>query len=171
MNDIVQIENLKKYFAVGKNSEGPIFLRAVDGVSLNIQEGETFGLVGESGSGKSTIAYTIMGMYKPTSGKMLFKGQNIAMEVSKRPQHLKKELQIVFQDPGSSLNPKMTVRQLLKLPMRLHHLVPPDEIEEKIVQLLEKVELPPDYMYKSTPSIGGGEKQMVAIARALAAGP
>ena len=171
MNDIVQIENLKKYFAVGKNSEGPIFLRAVDGVSLNIQEGETFGLVGESGSGKSTIAYTIMGMYKPTSGKMLFKGQNIAMDVSKRPQHLKKELQIVFQDPGSSLNPKMTVRQLLELPMRLHHLVPPNEIEEKIVQLLEKVELPPDYMYKSTPSIGGGEKQMVAIARALAAGP
>jgi len=171
MNDIVQIENLKKYFAVGKNSEGPIFLRAVDGVSLNIQEGETFGVVGESGSGKSTIAYTIMGMYKPTSGKMLFKGQNIAMDVSKRPQHLKKELQIVFQDPGSSLNPKMTVRQLLELPMRLHHLVPPNEIEEKIVQLLEKVELPPNYMYKSTPSIGGGEKQMVAIARALAAGP
>jgi len=171
MNDIVQIENLKKYFAVGKNSEGPIFLRAVDGVSLNIQEGETFGLVGESGSGKSTIAYTIMGMYKPTSGKMLFKGQNIAMDVSKRPQHMKKELQIVFQDPGSSLNPKQTIRQLLELPMRLHKLVPPNEIEDKVVELLEKVELPPDYMYKSTSSIGGGEKQMVAIARALAAGP
>lgn len=165
MNDILQIKNLKKYFVVGKNKEGPISLRAVDGVSLNIQERETFGLVGESGSGKSTIAYTVMGVYKPTSGEMLFKGQNIAMDVSKRPQHLKKELQIVFQDPSSSLNPKQTIRQLLELPMRLHKLVPPNEIEDKVV------ELPPDYMYKSTPSIGGGEKQMVAIARALAAGP
>jgi peptide/nickel transport system ATP-binding protein len=171
MNDILQIKNLKKYFVVGKNKEGPIYLRAVDGVSLNIREVETFGLVGESGSGKSTIAYTVMGMYKPTSGEILFKGQSIAMDVSKRPHHLKKELQIVFQDPGSSLNPKRTIRQLLELPMRLHKLVPPNQIEDKIVELLEKVELPPDYMFKSTPSIGGGEKQMVAIARALAAGP
>lgn len=171
MTDILQIKNLKKYFVVGKNKGGPINLRAVDGVSLNIQEGETFGLVGESGSGKSTIAYTVMGMYKPTAGEMLFKGQNIAMDVSKRPQHFKKELQIVFQDPGSSLNPRRTIRQLLELPMRLHKLVRPNEVEDKIVELLEKVELPPDYMYKSTPSIGGGEKQMVAIARALAAGP
>jgi peptide/nickel transport system ATP-binding protein len=171
MSDILRIENLKKYFVVGRNKQGPINLRAVDGVSLNIRERETFGLVGESGSGKSTIAYTVMGMYKPTSGTMVFKGQNIAMDVSKRPQRLKKELQIVFQDPSSSLNPKRTIRQLLEFPMRLHHLVPPNEIEDKIVQLLEKVELPPDYMYKSVPSIGGGEKQMVAVARALAAGP
>jgi len=171
VNDILQVDNLKKYFTVGKNRGGPVFLKAVDGVSLNIQEQETFGLVGESGSGKSTIAYTIMGMYGPTSGKILFKGQNIAMEVSKRPQHLKKELQIVFQDPGSSLNPKQTIRQLLEFPMRLHKLAPPNEIEDKVVQLLEKVELSPDYIYKSILSIGGGEKQMVAIARALAAGP
>jgi peptide/nickel transport system ATP-binding protein len=171
MNNILQIKNLKKYFVVGKNKEGSIFLKAVDGVSLDIQEGKTFGLVGESGSGKSTIAYTVMGMYKPTAGEILFRGQNISMEATRRPQHLKKELQIVFQDPSSSLNPKQTIRQLLELPMRIHKLVPPNELEDKVVELLEKVELPPDYMYKATPSIGGGEKQMVAIARALAAEP
>ncbi|MCX5971659.1 MAG: ABC transporter ATP-binding protein [Coprothermobacterota bacterium] len=171
MTDILQIRKLKKYFVVGKNADGPIYLRAVDGVSVDIHEVETFGIVGESGSGKSTIAYTVMGMYKPTAGEMIFKGQNIAMEVSRRAHHLKKELQIVFQDPGSSLNPLRSIRQLLELPLRLHNVVPPNQIEEKIVELLEKVELPPDYMYKSTPSIGGGEKQMVAIARALAAGP
>jgi len=171
MNDILQIKNLKKYFIVGKKKEGPIYLRAVDNVNLEIREVETFGLVGESGSGKSTIAYTVMGMYKPTAGEMLFKGENIAMDISKRPHHLKKELQIVFQDPGSSLNPRRSIRQILELPLRLHNVVPANQIEDKIVELLEKVELPPDYMYKSTPSIGGGEKQMVAIARALAASP
>ena len=170
-NEILKIEKLKKYFYIGKNKQGPIYVRAVDGVALNIKYGETLGLVGESGSGKSTIAYTVVGMYRPTSGQILFKGKNIGMEASRRSLSSKKEIQIVFQDPGSSLNPRQTIEQILALPFRIHTQMPKRQFREKMVELLEKVELSPDYLYKSPPSIGGGEKQMVAIARAIASNP
>ena len=170
-NEILKIEKLKKYFHIGKDKKGPIYVRAVDGVALNIKYGETLGLVGESGSGKSTIAYTVVGMYRPTSGQILFKGKNIGMEASRRSLSSKKEIQIVFQDPGSSLNPRQTIEQILALPFRIHTQMPKRQFREKMVELLEKVELSPDYLYKSPPSIGGGEKQMVAIARAIASNP
>jgi len=170
-NEILKIEKLKKYFHIGKDKKGPIYVHAVDGVDLNIKYGETLGLVGESGSGKSTIAYTVVGMYRPTSGQILFKGKNIGMEASRRSLSSKKEIQIVFQDPGSSLNPRQTIEQILDLPFRIHTQTPKRQLREKMVELLEKVELSPDYLYKSPPSIGGGEKQMVAIARAMASNP
>ncbi|MGB6371349.1 MAG: ABC transporter ATP-binding protein [Atribacterota bacterium] len=140
-------------------------------MDLNIKYGETLGLVGESGSGKSTIAYTVVGMYRPTSGQIMFKGKNIGIEASRRSLSSKKEIQIVFQDPGSSLNPRQTIEQILALPFRIHTQMPKRQFREKMVELLEKVELSPDYLYKSPPSIGGGEKQMVAIARAIASNP
>jgi len=168
---ILKAVNLKKYFRIGKDKKGPIFVRAVDGVNFSIKYGETLGLVGESGSGKSTIAYTVVGMYHPTSGQILFKDQNIGMEAVRRPLSLKKEIQIVFQDPSSSLNPEQTVEQILSLPLKLHTRTSKRQFREKMVELLEKVELPSDYLYKLPPSIGGGEKQMVAIARALASNP
>ena len=170
-NEILKIEKLKKYFHIGKGKQGPIYVRAVDGVDLNIKYGETLGLVGESGSGKSTIAYTVVGMYRPTSGQIMFKGKNIGIEASRRSLSSKKEIQIVFQDPGSSLNPRQTIEQILALPFRIHTQMPKRQFREKMVELLEKVELSPDYLYKSPPSIGGGEKQMVAIARAIASNP
>jgi len=170
-NEILKIEKLKKYFHIGKDKKGPIYVRAVDGVTLSIKYGETLGLVGESGSGKSTIAYTVVGMYRPTSGQIMFKGKNIGIEASRRSLSSKKEIQIVFQDPGSSLNPRQTVEQILALPFRIHTQMPKRQFREKMVELLEKVELSPDYLYKSPPSIGGGEKQMVAIARAMASNP
>ena len=170
-NEILKIEKLKKYFNIGKDKQGPIYVRAVDGVDLNIKYGETLGLVGESGSGKSTIAYTVVGMYRPTFGQILFKGENIGVKASKRPLSSKKEIQIVFQDPGSSLNPRQTIEQILALPFRIHTQIPKRQFREKMVELLEKVELSSDYLYKSPPSIGGGEKQMVAIARAMASNP
>jgi len=170
-NEILKIEKLKKYFHIGKDKKGPIYVRAVDGVDLNIKYGETLGLVGESGSGKSTIAYTVVGMYRPTSGQIIFKGKNIGIEASRRALSSKKEIQIVFQDPGSSLNPRQTIEQILALPFRIHTQIPKRQFREKMVELLEKVELSPDYLYKSPPSIGGGEKQMVAIARAMASNP
>jgi len=170
-NEILKIEKLKKYFHIGKNKKGPIYVRAVDGVDLNIKYGETLGLVGESGSGKSTIAYTVVGMYHPTSGQILFKGKNIGVEASRRSLSSKKEIQIVFQDPGSSLNPRQTIEQILALPFRIHTQTPKRQLREKIVELLEKVALSPDYLYKSPSSIGGGEKQMVAVARAMASNP
>ncbi|MDI6869175.1 MAG: ABC transporter ATP-binding protein [Coprothermobacterota bacterium] len=169
--EILKVQNLKKYFRIGKDKKGPIYVRAVDGVNFSVKYGETLGLVGESGSGKSTIAYTVVGMYQPTSGQILFKEQNIGMRAPKRPLSLKKEIQIVFQDPGSSLNPRQTIEQILRLPLGLHTKTPKRQLREKMVELLEKVELPADYLYKSPPSIGGGEKQMVAIARALAPNP
>jgi len=170
-NEILKIEKLKKYFHIGKDKKGPIYVRAVDGVALNIKYGETLGLVGESGSGKSTIAYTVVGMYRPTSGQIMFKGKNIGVEASRRSLFSKKEIQIVFQDPGSSLNPRQTIEQILALPFRIHTQMPKRQFRKKMVELLEKVELSPDYLYKSPPSIGGGEKQMVAIARAIASNP
>jgi len=170
-NEILKIEKLKKYFHIGNDKKGPIYVRAVDGVSFNIKYGETLGLVGESGSGKSTIAYTIAGMYRPTSGKIIFKGKNIGLEASRRSLSSKKEIQIVFQDPGSSLNPSQTIEQIMALPFRIHTQLTKRQFRKKIIDLLEKVELSPDYLYKFTPSIGGGEKQLVAVARALASNP
>jgi len=168
---LLEIKNLKKYFEVGRNRKGPIYLRAVDGISLSIEEGETLGLVGESGSGKSTLAYTVIGMYRPTGGEAIFKGQNIAVEYSRRPLTLKKEMQIVFQDPASSLNPRRNIGQIIGLNLRLHRKLQGVELQSAVVELLQRVELSPDYMYKSPMSIGGGEKQLVAVARALAPQP
>jgi len=170
-SEILEAVNLKKYFRIGKDKKGPIFVRAVDRVNFSIKYGETLGLVGESGSGKSTIAYTVAGMYRPTSGQLLFRGQNIAMEATRRPLFLKKEIQIVFQDPSSSLNPEQTIEQILSLPFKLHTRIPRRQFKERMIELLEKVELPSEYLYKLPASIGGGEKQMVAIARALASNP
>ncbi len=174
MNDkILEVRQLKKYFKISGRGKHAMFVRAVSGVSFDISQGETLGLVGESGSGKSTIAYTIMGMYAPTSGDILYKGEPLAGMASKRPLRLKKELQIVFQDPGSSLNPRQTIKQILGMNLRLHRreLQGREELETEMVQLLQKVELPADYLYKSPPSIGGGERQMIGVARALAANP
>jgi peptide/nickel transport system ATP-binding protein len=170
--DILTVTDLKKYFVIGHSDilkREPITVKAVDGISFAVREGETFGLVGESGSGKSTVAYTTIGMYRPTEGRISFRGQNLFEGNKARPLALKKEIQIVFQDPGSSLNPRRTIKQILELPLQIHRR---DENRlEQVVRLLEMVELPPDYMYKYPQMVGGGEKQMVAIARALATDP
>jgi peptide/nickel transport system ATP-binding protein len=166
MDELLVVEGLRKFFATSRG-----IVRAVQDVSFAIHPGETFGLVGESGSGKSTVAYMVMGMYRPTGGRILFKGQDITMPHARRPLVLKKELQIVFQDPGSSLNPRRSVREILELPLRVHHLVDGRKLQEKVEELLNLVELPPDYAEKYPRALGGGEKQMVAIARALATEP
>jgi peptide/nickel transport system ATP-binding protein len=170
--DILTVTDLKKYFVIGHSGilrREPITVKAVDGINFAIREGETFGLVGESGSGKSTVAYTTIGMYRPTTGNISFRGHKLFEGQKARPLALKKEIQIVFQDPGSSLNPRRTIKQILELPLQIHRRNG-DRLEQ-IVQLLEMVELPPDYMQKYPQMLGGGEKQMVAIARALATDP
>jgi len=172
MTDLLTATGLKKHFVIGQSGilkPKPITVKAVDGVSFAVREGETFGLVGESGSGKSTVAYTIIGMYQPTEGNITFRGQSLFQGDKKRSSAVKKEIQIVFQDPGSSLNPRRTVKQIVELPLQIHQ--PEKDPLPKIVRLLEMVELPPDYVHKYPQMLGGGEKQMVAIARALATNP
>ena len=170
--NILTATDLKKYFVIGHSDllrRKPITVKAIDGISFTIREGETLGLVGESGSGKSTVAYTTIGMYRPTAGAIRFRGQDLFEGNKTRPLALKREIQIVFQDPGSSLNPRRNIKQILELPLQIHRR---DENRlEQVVQLLEQVELPPDYMHKYPQMLGGGEKQMVAIARALATDP
>ncbi|MEA1964667.1 MAG: ABC transporter ATP-binding protein [Candidatus Aerophobetes bacterium] len=167
INSILTIEQLKKHFFTYQG-----IVKAVDGISFSVEEGETFGLVGESGSGKSTVAYTVIGMYKPTKGKIVYRGRDISQESVKRLHTLKKEIQIVFQDPGTSLNPSRSIKQILELPLKIHNISKNHKSRiDKVIELLEMVQLPVSYMYKYPSMIGGGEKQMVAIARALATDP
>lgn len=170
-NNILAVEHLKKYFVTPYG-----IVKAVDGISFFIKDGETLGLVGESGSGKSTVAYTVIGIYRPTEGKIVYRNKlgkwDISQESRERPHALKKEIQIVFQDPGTSLNPAMNFKQILELPLKVHNIGQnfKDRIE-KIKELLEMAQLDISYMYKYPSMVGGGEKQMVAIVRALATNP
>jgi peptide/nickel transport system ATP-binding protein len=166
--DIVTVEGLKKYFPTKAGT-----VRAVDTVSFSVRKGETLGLVGESGSGKTTVAHTLVGIYKPTSGRILFRDQDIGVVSSRRPLRLKRDIRIVFQDPGSSLNPCWSIKETLSLPLKVHRIHSNNaERLERAGELLRTVDLPPEeYLYKYPQAIGGGEKQMVAIARALASDP
>jgi len=164
--NILTFENLNKYFVT---SQGTV--KAVNGVNFSVKDGEIFGLIGESGSGKSTLAYTVAGIYPPSKGKIKFRNHDISKDYRKREGFLKKEIRIVFQDPGSSLNPRRNIKEIIGLPLKVHNISKNKDLTNKVVELLEMVELPIDYLYKYPRTIGGGEKQMVAIARALAPSP
>ncbi len=164
--EILDVVRLRKFFATSRGT-----VRAVDDVSFSLAEGETLGIVGESGSGKSTVAYVVVGLYAPTSGKILFQGQDISRSVARRPRTLKRAVQIVFQDPGTSLNPRRTIQQILELPLKVHRLGDRTDRKARVAELLRQVELPEETMYKAPHMLGGGERQMVAIARALATEP
>ncbi len=168
--DLLSAVDLKKHFVVGRGKgRKPIAVKAVDGISFGVREEETLGLVGESGSGKSTVAYTVVGMYPPTSGRLTFRGQDLSGARGKRPALLRKEIQIVFQDPGSSLNPRHTVQEILSMPLRVHQRG--EDRVEQMLRLLSYVDLPFEYLYRYPHTLSGGEKQIVAIARALASEP
>lgn len=168
-NDILVVKGMKKYFPVQGSRDK--FVRAIDGINFTLAQGETLGLVGESGSGKSTTAYNVIGMEEMTEGEVTFRGQDISMPLSKRPLALKKEIQIVFQDPGTSLNPQRTIYDILSLPLKIHKVCAPRDYVKYVAALMDLVELPYEYMYKYPATLGGGERQMVAIARALATAP
>jgi peptide/nickel transport system ATP-binding protein len=165
--NILSVENLKKYFPTKQG-----LVRAIDDISFSMEPGDTLGLVGESGSGKTTTAQCIVGMYPPTAGEIRFKEERIGRAFNKRPKYIKGALRIVFQDPGSSLNPKRTIKQILSVPLKVHGIGTPHDRLARMKALLDMVELPADeYLYKYPQAIGGGEKQMVALARALATNP
>lgn len=171
-DDILIVKDLKKHFVVGKEgivNREPITVKAIDGVSFTIRQGETFGLVGESGSGKSTVAYIAVGMYQPTSGHLYLRDEDLFANGAQRSLRHKKDIQIVFQDPGSSLNPRRTIKDILELPLRIHQ--PKKDRTQEVIRLLNEVNLPPEYMHKYPRQLSGGEKQIIAIARALASDP
>lgn len=166
---ILEVTDLKKYFPVRGQKDQ--FVKAIDGINFKLKAGETLGLVGESGSGKSTTAYNVIGMEEMTGGQVLFKGRDISMPLAKRPLELKKEIQIVFQDPGTSLNPQRNIFEILSLPLKVHNICKSSEYVKHVARLMDIVELPYEYMYKYPSTLSGGERQMVAIARALATNP
>ena len=168
---ILDVKGLKKYFPITSGAQKGLSVKAIDGIDFHIREGETLGLVGESGSGKSTTAYNVIGMYNATAGEMKFKGHDISMGSEKRPLWMKREIQMVFQDPGTTLNPQRNVRQILTLPLSIHGMVDKSDPIGQLLRLLDSVELPPEYLYKYPLSLGGGERQMLAVARALTTNP
>ncbi len=168
---ILEVKGLKKYFPITTGEQKGKAVKAIDGIDFFIREGETLGLVGESGSGKSTTAYCVIGMYNITSGKMVFKDQDISVNTRQRPLSIKKDIGMVFQDPGTTLNPQRSVKQILSLPLSVHAMLDKRNSETQLLQLLEEVELPREYLFSYPSSLGGGERQMLAIARALSTDP
>ncbi|SDM53887.1 ABC transporter ATP-binding protein [Sediminibacillus halophilus] len=164
----LQVNQLKKHFQVGKDET----LKAVDGVSFEVYEGETFGLVGESGCGKSTIGRTIMGLYDRTEGEVVFNGKNVHELKDTETFNFHRSMQMIFQDPYASLNPRSTVKEIISEPMEIHGLYP-DKRErlDRVYQLLEEVGLSRDHANRYPHEFSGGQRQRIGIARALALDP
>jgi peptide/nickel transport system ATP-binding protein len=171
---ILQIKNLKTYFPTTKNLLGKptAWVKAVDDVSFDVYPGETLGLVGESGCGKTTLGRTIIRLVEPISGDILFKGKNILNLSNSEMKPLRKDIQIIFQDPYSSLNPRMTVGSAIKEPMSVHNLYSGEkERKEKVIELMEKTGLKADFYNRYPHEFSGGQRQRICIARALALNP
>ena len=170
---LIEVNNLKKYFPVKNEFLGgeKKFVKAVDGVSFNIRKGETFGLVGESGCGKSTLGRSITRLYDITEGDILFEGTNIAKLSKKEMNSFYRKIQTIFQDPYSSLNPNMTVRELVNEPLALHTKLSKDERNKKIKKLLEMVGLSESDMDKFPYEFSGGQRQRIGVARAISTEP
>lgn len=171
---LLSITNLKTYFPVRNGFFGGItdYVKAVDDISFDVYPGETLGLVGESGCGKTTTGRTILRLNEPTSGEMLYKGKNIANFNEQELRDFRKEVQIIFQDPYSSLNPRMTIGNAIMEPMQVHNILANDEKRKKRVEeLLEKVSLGAEYFNRYPHEFSGGQRQRIGIARALAVNP
>ena len=167
---LVSVKHLNQYFSQGKKSE----VKAIDDVSFEIYEGETFGLVGESGSGKSTTGRSIIRLYNPTDGEILFDGRDISKikNHSREMKAFRKEIQMIFQDPYASLNPRMKVKDIIAEGLHIHHLVKNDaECDARVNELLELVGLNKDHATRYPYEFSGGQRQRIGIARALAVKP
>lgn len=171
---ILELKDVKKYFPIRsgffQRKVGDI--KAVDGVSFSLKRGETLGIVGESGCGKSTAGRMMIRLYKPTDGRILFKGQDISgLSEEKLRKSVRKNIQMVFQDPFASLNPRKTLRSIIKEPFQTHHMYSMSERNERVEELLAKVGLHPSFANRYPHEFSGGQRQRIGIARALTLNP
>lgn len=171
MNQILKVQNLKKYFPIRTGLFKHTPLRAVDNVSFDVKLGETVGLVGESGSGKTTLGLCILRLIEPTEGQILFEGKDFMQVGADQVRSFRQQFQIVFQDPLDSLNPRMTVGEMVAEPLRLHGLANGREVKERVIELFQRVNLGPEHVDRYPHQLSGGQRQRVAIARALATSP
>jgi oligopeptide/dipeptide ABC transporter ATP-binding protein len=173
METFLAIDDLEVHFPIKKGlfSRTAGYVYAVDGVSLTLEKGETLGLVGESGCGKTTTGLAISRLIEPSGGKVFFQGADISQMTKSELRDLKKQIQIIFQDPYSSLNPRMTVNQIISDPMEIHGIYKGNERRERIAYLLEKVGLSPEQGRRYPHEFSGGQRQRIGIARALALNP
>ncbi len=170
---LVEVENLKKYYPVtaGLLSRHVADVKAVDGVSFHIMEGETLGLVGESGCGKSSLGRTLLRLEEPTAGRVLYKGSDITRWDKRQLKELRKEAQMIFQDPQSSLDPRMTIGDSIGEALLIHSIGSEKDRLERVEELLKRVGLEPEHAMRYPHELSGGQKQRVGIARALAVTP
>jgi oligopeptide transport system ATP-binding protein len=170
---LIQVRNLKKYFPITRG----VFQRhvgdvkAVDGVSFNIHRGETLGLVGESGSGKTTVGRTMLRLYEPTDGEIIFEDRDLAKLSSGELRNTRQRMQIIFQDPYASLNPRMTVGGIVGEPLEVHRVARGKEKRERVQELLRLVGLNPYFVNRYPHEFSGGQRQRIGVARALALNP
>jgi oligopeptide/dipeptide ABC transporter ATP-binding protein len=169
---LISINNVKKHYPIGSGLFGKKdkWLKAVDGISLNVHQGETVGLVGESGCGKSTLGRMVVGLLEPTSGDVKFEGNSL-LSKGRNKKELGKNIQMIFQDPYSSLNPRMTVANIIAEPLVLHKIGTKSERQKRVDELLEKVGLTSAHGARYPEEFSGGQRQRIGIARALALNP
>jgi len=171
--ELLQVQSLKQYFPIKKGILGRSisFIKAVDDISFTIYEQETVSIVGESGCGKSTTGRAILRLDKATSGNIIFQDKNL-LELNKSAMRkVRKDLQVIFQDPFASLNPRQTVGNILEEAMAIQNVCPKGERKTKVIELLGKVGLPPDAVKRYPHEFSGGQRQRIGIARALAVNP
>jgi oligopeptide transport system ATP-binding protein len=170
---LLAVKDLKKHFPV----TGGLFqrrigsIKAVDGVDLTVEEGQSFGLVGESGSGKTTVGKTILRLIEPTDGEIVFEGRDLCRLSESEMRHLRAEMQMIFQDPYSSLNPRMTVKRIVGEPLLIHKLGKGRALEDRVRELISLVGLMEDHLFRYPHEFSGGQRQRIGIARALALEP
>lgn len=170
---LLKIENLKKFFHVKRGFPVPetVTVRAVDGVSFEVKRGRSFGVVGESGCGKSTLGRSLLRLVEPDSGSVTFDGQDVLGKDASDMRTLRQRMQIIFQDPYSSLNPRKRIGAALVEPLLVHSLADKHEAHERVMKLLDEVGLPSDAAYRFPHEFSGGQRQRIGIARALTVGP